>query len=127
MPFVGSLQLEEISESDEFKLLKEIDYLSNAASILVRVPVGFRTDLASIPPFLRPFFNRNGKSKKAAVVHDFLYSLDVDAINRGLSRETCDALFYEALIECGVSEFAALMYFCGVRALGFAYFRKGEK
>lgn len=128
MPFVGALQLEEIQESDDFKLLKPIDYLSNSADILVRVPAGFRTDLASIPRLLRPFFNRNGKSKKAAVIHDYLYDdEEVDAINRGLNQEQCDGLFYEALLECGVGKVAAYMYWLGVRLGGFLSFRKGDK
>lgn len=127
MPFVGSLQLEEIAESDDFRLLRGVDYLSNNASVLVRVPIGFRTDLASIPPFLRPFFNRNGKSKKAAVVHDFLYSDEVDVFNRALSRKECDLVFYEALIECKVAEFKARLFYYGVRLGGFMFFRKVQR
>ena len=36
--------------------------------------VGFVTDLASIPRPLRWLINPNGKSRRAAVLHDFLYT-----------------------------------------------------
>ncbi len=41
----------------------------------VRVPEGYATDLSSIPKFLRGWFLSGGLYTRAAVVHDFLYSM----------------------------------------------------
>jgi Protein of unknown function (DUF1353) len=38
------------------------------------VPVGFVTDLASIPPALQSFIRQNGPSLLPAVVHDYLHA-----------------------------------------------------
>ena len=42
------------------------------------VPVGFVTDLASIPPALQSFIQQNGPSLLPAVVHDYLYWKQTD-------------------------------------------------
>src|SRR5580765_3427893 len=39
----------------------------------ITVPVGFVTDLASIPPALQSFIQQNGPYLLPAVVHDYLY------------------------------------------------------
>ena len=42
----------------------------------VRVPGGFSSDLATIPPILRPLFNpASARYARAAIVHDYLLSL----------------------------------------------------
>lgn len=74
----------------------------------VTVPAGFATDLASIPRCFQwaPHFGVNGRSRRAAVLHDYLYSLgrkrDADPIFRralaaeGMNRGTC-AIYYYAV------------------------------
>lgn len=61
---------------------------------MIVVPVGFVTDLASIPWFARPFLPNGGPVAKAAILHDWL-------LFTGDPRST--KIFDEALGVAGVS------------------------
>ena len=78
----------------------------------ITVPKGFRTDLASIPVALRSLLDRNGVSRRPAVLHDFLYGSHV------VSRRRADALLRQALLSEGESAFGAWVYWAGVRIGG---------
>lgn len=95
----------------EWQLLSPLVYTSKAGDIYI-VPTGMITDLASIPKLLRPVIDRNGMSRPAAVLHDYLYLIG------SLSRKQADELFLEALLSCGVSSFAAKGMYWSVRAFG---------
>lgn len=82
------------------------------------VPRGFITDLASIPRALRGVLNVNGRSRKAAVLHDWGYC------KQWASRTEIDALFRRALIAEGMHPALARTYWLGVRAGGWIYWRK---
>jgi len=77
------------------------------------VVAGTKTDLASIPRFLRWAFNRTGRSRKPAVFHDDMYS------KKWRTRKECDQMFKQMLIERGVSRWSAAIYYSGVRAGGW--------
>jgi hypothetical protein len=62
------------------------------------VPVGFVTDLASIPPALQSFIQQNGPSLLPAVVHDYLYW------KQTCTREQSDQILLLAMIEHAVPE-----------------------
>lgn len=57
----------------------------------VTVPRGFITDLASIPRLFRNILDVNGRSRRAAVLHDWLYCV------QSTTREEADLLFLQAL------------------------------
>lgn len=80
----------------------------------ITVPKGFETDLASIPVALRSLMDRNGVSRRPAVLHDFLYGSHV------VTRARADALLRRALLAEGESAFAAWVYWAGVRLGGAA-------
>lgn len=86
----------------------------------IEVPAGFVTDLASIPAPLRGILNVNGKSRRAAVLHDWLYCSQLG------TRAEADATFREALVAEGVS-IACWIYWAGVRVGGWVQYgrRKG--
>lgn len=74
----------------------------------VTVPKGFYTDFASVPrlPFIYRVYGNTGH--EAALIHDYLYRIDSEPI---VARDTADRVFYDALIEMGLSErHAAAMY-----------------
>jgi len=79
------------------------------------VPPTFITDLASIPAIFRPAINRNGKSRKPAVLHDYRY-----CVKQG-TREQADALFLEALEAEGVNLITRRIMWLAVRAYGWRY------
>ena len=62
------------------------------------VPVGFVTDLASIPPALQSFIQQNGPSLLPAVVHDYLYW------KQTCTRDQADQILLLAMIEHAVPE-----------------------
>jgi hypothetical protein len=78
------------------------------------VPAGFPTDLASVPrlPGLYTLFG--GKARRAAVLHDWLYS------QREYPREWCDAVFYSAMTT-EEGWFTRGMMWLGVRVGGWAF------
>src|ERR1700760_3556625 len=63
-------------------------------------PVGFMTDLASIPRILRnlPAFDPNGVSRRPAVVHDWLYWSQ-----GAVTKRTADWFLHDAMISEGAS------------------------
>lgn len=81
----------------------------------IEVPAGFVTDLASIPAPLRGLLNVNGKSRRAAVLHDWLYCSQLG------TRAEADATLREALQAEGVT-IACWVYWLGVRIGGWRYY-----
>jgi hypothetical protein len=64
----------------------------------VTVPVGFVTDMASIPPALQSFIQQNGPYLLPAVVHDYLYW------KQTCSRAQSDQILLLAMTEHDVPE-----------------------
>ena len=62
------------------------------------VPVGFVTDLASIPPALQSLIQQNGPYLLPAVVHDYLYWTQT------CTRDQSDRILWLAMIEHAVPE-----------------------
>lgn len=90
----------------------------------ILVPAGFITDLASIPAPMRGILNTNGRSRKPAVLHDYLYRTGK------LTRKAADQLFLTALICEGVISIGRGLYYLGVRAGGWIpwnRYRRQEK
>ena len=63
----------------------------------VAVPEGYITDFASIPAAARFAFPPYGRHAKAAVLHDFLYSVGEDG-----HRAFADVIFRDAMTDLGV-------------------------
>jgi hypothetical protein len=82
------------------------------------VPRGFITDLASIPRVLRSIYERNGLSRRPAVLHDYLYCAQLT------TRAEADALFLEALAAEGVGWAMRRSMWLGVRVGGWVYWNR---
>lgn len=78
----------------------------------ILVPIGFKCDAASIPRLVWGIYPPWSKANRAAVVHDYLCSIQV------CSRETADGLFRDALLACGVSSSRAWIMWKAVRIGG---------
>ena len=78
---------------------------------LVTVPAGFVTDLASIPRIARLAIPKNGRHRKAAVIHDYLCRLGLN-----FSRRLADRIFLEAMKVCGVSAIQRRLMYWAVAA-----------
>lgn len=89
-----------------------LKYVIGVSSESVTVPVGFVTDLASIPPALQSIIQQNGRYLLPAVVHDYLYW------KQTCTQEQSDQILLLAMIENEVSEFHQLAIYNAVRAAG---------
>lgn len=115
----AGLKTDLVDEIDNIHvLLAALVYWSDILGRKVRVPKGFRTDYASVPRVIGAYLLFGDKGKRAAVVHDFLYSGGL----AGVTREQADAVFKEALLVSGYSGFTAWAMHAGVRIGGASHF-----
>lgn len=81
-------------------------------SIIVRVPAGTITDLASTPRLLWVIFPPHGQYAKAAIIHDYLYDKAIG------SKPLADAIFLEAMEVLGVPRWRRVLMYWAVRLFG---------
>lgn len=89
------------------------------------VPIGFTTDLASIPRVFRGIFPGHGTYTPAAVVHDYLYHSKgtitlYDGTEWSYTRKQADEMFLEAMKCCGVGRLSRYTIYAAVRVGGWA-------
>lgn len=81
---------------DYWELLSPLRYYSGFLGTYIEVPKGFVTDLDSIPRWLPVVYALfRGRTKAAAVVHDYLYQTHKVAF-REVLRWEADHVIYEA-------------------------------
>ena len=83
------------------------DNYENASIV---VPPGYKTDFASLPSFARLFFNPFGEYSEAAIVHDWLYAISEEG-----KKKDADVIYYQIMIEDGVSPVLASYFYAAVR------------
>ena len=116
MPFLSELKYEDAKGTNiwgrpQYSLTEKLVYSylhSFTGDFTITVPVGFKTDFATIPswiPFVRP---ENGKWRKASVVHDYLCKEDIP-------KKYADKVFYYAMLDDQASVFTAYLLWVGVR------------
>jgi hypothetical protein len=122
--FLSPLRLED-TNGPPYVLCAPLVYASRAIDRIVRVPIGFQTDLASIPRWLWSVVPKSGAYDRPAVVHDWLY---YDG-GGGLTRGQADAVLTEAMVSCRVAAYTRIVLAAGVRLGGgqaWARYRAGE-
>lgn len=110
-----------LKKIDEINCVLEKDYNKQIGDFIIKVPKDFKTDGASIPLILRPFFARYGKNTEAAIIHDYLYSEWNDT---GINRTLADKIFYKILRENKVSKRKAYQMYKAVRIFGQVFWKK---
>ena len=60
-------------------LIAELLYRLPGSKDIIKVPVGFKTDFASVPRAMRWLITGQDDTRKPAVVHDYLYRRRVGA------------------------------------------------
>jgi len=73
------------------------------------VPVGFITDLASIPSVLWWWESPHEGTMAPAIIHDFLYW------EQSCSKDEADAVMYLAMLEVGLGNFTTNRIYDGIR------------
>lgn len=99
------------------RLLAPLVYCSDLCHALVIVPAGFVTDYASVPRLPFAYMVVGGKGKRAAVIHDWLYSGGMVGTWR-LDRKQADQVFAEALEASGYGRVVVGLMYAGVRLGG---------
>jgi hypothetical protein len=92
-------------------LIADFAYFSEDLGI-IRVPMGFQTDFASIPWGLWNLFPPSGPWARAAVIHDFLYR------KSGVTRAVADKVFLDAMKHLGVNWLTRHLIYRAVRIFG---------
>ena len=104
----------------EWQLLSPLVYTSKAGRVWI-VPKGFITDLASIPRTARILIDRNGPSRPAATLHDYLYATGA------VGRAEADSLFLEALEATSVGWVTRHLMHSAVRVAGWMFYRGNDE
>lgn len=107
----------ELVEGYRFKTLEPVR-LSSRAGVRVHVPVGFITDLASVPRCLWWWFPPHGKWAVASVVHDYMYEQAIS------TKEDADNTFFKLLRIYGVPKTKARLMYWAVRLFGRGNYKK---
>lgn len=76
------------------------------------VPVGYETDLTSVPRILWTIFPPHGKYAKAAIIHDFMYDQALK------TKKEADNCFYEGMLVLGVPKWKAKILYLGAKFFG---------
>lgn len=122
--FTEPLLLEDISGTDYWRVGRDLVY--HAGQLPSRevyvVPRGFCTDLASIPrPLWAVVGHPAGPYRAAAVLHDWLYAVQVT------TRQRADDLFLESMAVLNVDRWRRMTLWLGVRSGGWVAWRKHAK
>ena len=110
-------------------VLEEDYFFCSRAGQVIRVPRGFKTDFASIPPFAQFLIDRFGSTIEPSGIHDWLY-----AVGRGGTTEQqqtrrydADTIFLEALEDNGVGLATRWIMFWAVRLGGAGPYDNSNK
>jgi hypothetical protein len=109
-PFVGKLigkNIWEVYEPFEYHVG------SFPSEEVIEVPVGFKTNFASVPRVFWPLISPIDDHGKAAVVHDFCYYIGYD------TKKRCDDIFREALVVLKTAKLKVFFMYWSVRLFGW--------
>jgi hypothetical protein len=106
-----------------FTLKEPLSYTSPLLHATLLIPIGFKTDFASIPQILWNILPPVGAYDKAAVVHDFLYAHERITQKRKLA----DQILREAMEALHVIEWKRKAIYWGVRIGGWWVWHKYRK
>lgn len=104
-------------------------FCSPTTGKIIRLPAGYQTDFASIPPIARVLVDRFGNSLEPAGIHDWLYSVGEGAgsADRERLRSEADSIFLRALEDNNVGLATRTIMYWSVRLFGGgAYGAAGE-
>jgi len=87
----------------------------------ITVPIGFLTDIASVPRFAWSIIPKDDTHTPACVLHDWMYYKNL------FSRKACDRIFYEALKSLEVKAWKREVMFRAVRLGGFLGYNRRKR
>lgn len=99
-----------------FVLSEDFTYRATFGDITA--PAGFVTDFDSVPRLPLAYWLTKGRTRRAPVVHDYLYDVQ-EIAGVQISRRLADAIFLEAMVDEGVRPAARYAIWLGVRVGGW--------
>jgi hypothetical protein len=113
--FVTALDIRAPAQDGEkWTVVEPLVYESDVAGIVITVPAGFETDLASVPRLPLVYMATGGTANAAAVIHDYLYT------SHTVPRDVADAVLREASAVTGVPGWRRWSMWAAVRLFGGA-------
>ncbi len=123
--FINSVSLKHIMFSDYWNTCDEkFIYYSKRFDRFIVVPVGFKTDLASIPRLLQCAISRSDKIiLEASIIHDFLYSTPNGRMYQvDWNREQADLVLRDAMKDLGASWLKRNAVYWAIRLFGSGHY-----
>lgn len=99
----------------------ELTYYTDIKKCLILVPIGFDTDLGSIPLSLQNIFPKDGKAMFGYILHDYLYRMGL------YTRSVSDDMLEEAMQSLGVAWWRRKSVRLGLRLGGWVAWNKHRK
>ena len=118
--FLTPLVVQEIDDGD-WEVHELFRYFSELLNYEIKVPVGFRTDFASIPRIPIVFDILGDTCHEPAVIHDYLYA------TAKTDRKTADNVLLEAMETFGIHWLDRRMIYLGVRIGGWKAWNEHRK
>ncbi len=105
-------------DGEMWELMEPFEYITKKNEV-IKVPIGFLSDFASIPRFFyRMIGPPTGRYGPSAIVHDYLYH------TKKYTRRKSDAIFLEAMGVLGVPWWKRRTMWLAVRAAGWLPWNK---
>lgn len=118
--FLDALDAEFLPDGYHWRLLKPVE-LYDAYFIFIEVPVGFETDLGSVPRMFWNILPPIGPASLGFVVHDYLYS------TQPCSRFEADGVLLRAMKATKTHWAARWAIYLGVRFGGWYAWKEDKK
>lgn len=115
--FLGEPGISPRGRGDDWVMLTDWTFRAQSVEgelLTLTVPAGFITDLASVPRIPGAYLLFGNKARRAAIMHDWLYT-------RKFDREWADSAFYHAMAH-EVNKASAWAMWLAVRVGGASYY-----
>lgn len=117
--FLSELTITPLDDGIHWRVDSPFDYdVGEVGGEKIQVPVGFLTDLGSVPQLFWNIIPPIGKPLRGYVLHDFLYATQL------YTRSKSDEILLEAMGVAGVSFIKRWTIYLGVRAGGWVSWYK---
>ena len=124
--------LETFHKDDGHKFQLKSDFIITHTKYgTLAIPAGFWTDYASVPKIFHAIISPVGRTRRAAVLHDWLY-YSQKYNNKPILRREADKIFYDALVNCipkeaRINRFIAWNMYQAVKFCGYKAWNKNKK
>lgn len=126
MPFLTPLRITSIRRTNKYRLDKALIYRSVELDRVFAIPAGTETDFASIPGFVKFWMDDDGGFiRDAAVVHDYLYSVESTETHPDITRKIADGIIVEGMKDLKASWIKRQAVYWALRGAGWAAYKTG--